>query len=281
LKAPAPIRRPPPISPGPSLERVAQGGKRRPDRLILHAPEKWGKTSFAAMAPDPIFLMTRGEDGLLTLQDTGCLPNSVRYFEEPAQSWNEVKMAVDELIVKDHPFKTLVIDTLNGAERLCHEHVCRSQFNGDWGEKGFLAFHKGYDLSIPDWLELLQRLDRLREKGVAVIALCHTRVTTFKNPEGPDFDRYQPDLHPKTWSATHKWADLILFGMFETFVDQARDKDKKGKASGGQTRILLTERHAAYDAGNRHHLPPEIELGSTPEEAWANFQDALKQGKER
>jgi hypothetical protein len=281
MRTTVPMRRPSAtLGAGPSLEKIARGGRKLPPRIIVHAGEKWGKTSFAAMAPKPIFLMTRGEDGLLTLMDSGCLPDDVPYFPDPCETWNEVKMGVNELIVKDHEHKTLVIDTLNGAERLCHEHVCQSEFQGDWGDKGFLAYHKGYDLSLPDWLELLAMLDRLREKGIGIIALCHTRVATFKNPEGADFDRYQPDLHAKTWSATHKWADMILFGMFETYVDDKKGKEKKGKATGGQTRILHTERHAAFDAGNRHNLPPEIELGATPQEAWQNFQEALTHGKE-
>ena len=70
----------------------------------------------------------------------------------------------------------------------------------------------------------------------------HTKVATFKNPEGPDYDRWVPDLHKETWSVTHKWADMILFGCFDTHLNVKTQSDKKGKAVGGQTRMLMTER---------------------------------------
>ncbi len=258
------------------LAKREAGIKALPDRIILYAAEKWGKTSFAAQFPEPLFLMTRGEDGLLTLIKSGRLPWTA-HFEEPVKDWSELKAVLNDLVVNAdaYPQKTLVIDTLNGAERLCHEWVCRQKFDGEWGEKGFMAFHKGFDLAVGDWLELLQLLDEVRAKGKTVVALCHARVEAYKNPEGPDYDRYQPDVHKKTWSATHKWADMILFGQFETFVNTKAPKDAKGKADGGQARMLFTERHAAYDAGNRHGLPPEVEMGGTPEEAYAAFAKAL------
>jgi hypothetical protein len=277
---PRPIARPQPISPlggNFSLDHVTRTPKKLPNRILLHAMEKWGKTSFAAQFVDPIFLMTRGETGLWTLIQAEQLEDDIPHFPQPAEAWTDIKLALNELIVKEHPYKTFVLDTLNGSERLLHEYVVEKEFNGEWGEKGFMAFHKGYDIAIKDWLELLLLLDRLRDKGMTIVLLCHTKVEKFTNPEGPDYDRYQPDVHKKTWSATHKWADMILFGMFETFVTSAKSGDKKGKADGGQTRIIKTVRHAAYDAGNRHGLPEEIECGESPEEAYGNFAMALKQ----
>src|SRR5262245_55584679 len=58
---------------GPSLAQVTTATRKLPNRVILHGVEGWGKTSFAAQAPKPIFLMTRGEDGLETLIDSGQL----------------------------------------------------------------------------------------------------------------------------------------------------------------------------------------------------------------
>jgi hypothetical protein len=45
-------------------------------------------------------------------------------------SWEEPLAAIRALIDQDHAYKSLVIDTLNGAERLCHEHVCARDFGG-------------------------------------------------------------------------------------------------------------------------------------------------------
>ena len=107
-----------------------------------------------------------------------------------------------------------------------------------------------------------------------IVCLCHTKVKTFKNPEGSDYDRYQPDMHDKTWSLSHKWADAVLFLNFETFVNE-NDPKKKGKATSSQARMMYTERHAAYDAKSRLGLPTEINMGTNPQEAWDNFKAAL------
>lgn len=248
-----------------------------PNRYILHGVEKIGKTSFAAYAPSPVFVEPRGETGLQTLIDAGRLPE-IPHFPV-AQTWGEFLASIQVLIDDEHKHRTLVIDTGNGAERLCHEEVCRRDFGGDFGERGFTGYMRGYEIALADWRQMLSMLDTLREvRKMSILCLCHTRVKTFKNPEGADYDRWTPDMHDKTWGLTHKWADAILFLNYETFVDEANPK-KKGKASSSQARIMYTERHAAYDAGNRFGLPPEIIMGESGQEAWSNFRAALTEAR--
>ncbi len=228
----------------------------------------------------PIFIETKGETGLETLISHGRLPE-VPHFPE-VQSWEELMGAIETLTLDEHDFRTLVIDTANGGERLCHEFVCNRDFGGDWGDKGFTGYMRGFEVSLAEWRTFLNKLDTLRAtKQMAIVLLCHTKVKPFKNPEGPDFDRYQPDMHEKTWGLTAKWSDVVLFGNFDVTVQKDSANSKKGKASGGQIRILYTERHAAYDAKNRLGLPGEIEMGDSPAEAWRNFMTVVKEGRGR
>lgn len=234
-----------------------------------------GKSSFGAFAPKPIFLMTRGETGLETLIDAGRIPETDHVPE--TMTWNDALAVVQELIVADSGHRTLVFDTLNGLERLCHEHVCDTMFSGDWGKKGFTSYMQGYKASLTEWRRLLTKLDELRlKRRMSILCLAHTKVSTFKNPEGPDFDRYTVDLHHETWGLTHKWADVVLFANFFVAID---DSGARAKAHGGQQRILYTTRHAAWDAKNRHGLPEEIQMGSSGQEAFSNFATAMKAGK--
>lgn len=178
--------------------------KKLPNRVALHSLPKWGKTSFAAFAPKPIFLMTRGEDGLLTLIDAGQLPPTP-HFPEPVQNWNHLLMALQELVAMEHDYKTLVLDTLNGAERLCHEWVCEHQCNNRWED--FDAYGRGPKMAVAKMIELTQVLDRLRIKGMSILLLCHSQVKTFKNPEGADYDRWEPVLAKESWaSLTAGWT---------------------------------------------------------------------------
>ena len=236
------------------------------------------------MFPGAFFIQTRGETGLETLIDAGRLPE-VPHFPE-VMNFTDLLGQVQFLIDEEHPYKLLAIDTINGAERLCHEHVCQREFSGDFGEKGFTGFMRGFEISLADWRQLLSKLDELREKRkMTVFLLCHTKVSTFKNPEGADYDRYSPDMHAKTWSLTHKWADVVLFGNFSAAVVGQRGKEemdpsKKGKGKGGNLRILLTERTAAYDAKNRLGLPAEVDMGDDARSSFENFKNAVKAAKE-
>ncbi len=281
--APRSARSGPPIPTGKfSIADITGKGSGLPNRTVLHGVEGWGKTSFAAQTVKPIFLETKGETGLETLVDNGRLPE-VPHFPE-LQTWSDVLAAIDFLSVGEHNFRTLALDTLNGAERLCHEHVCARDFGGDWTEKGFIGYQRGPEVALADWREFLAKLDTLRAtRRMAIMLLCHTKVQTFKNPEGPDYDRYQPDCNTKTWSLTHKWADVVLFGNYEVTIvgGSTGDNAKKGKGKGGQRRMLYTERHASYDAKNRLGLPEEVEMGNSSAEAWANFLKALKTEKEQ
>lgn len=258
-------------------------GNGLPNRYVLHGREGWGKTSFAAMMPAPLFIQTRGETGLETLINAGQLPE-IPHLPE-MMIWQDLMDALQWVREGEHNFKTLAIDALNGAERMCHEHVCKRDFNDDWTDKGFMGYMRGFEVSLADWRLFLSLMDSIRtERRMTIMLLCHTKVTTFKNPEGADFDRYQPDMSPKTWSLTHKWADVVMFGNFETIVGSVNENKKTGAAKGkalSQSRLLLTENHAAYDAKNRLGLDPEIEMGNSPEDAWDAFKNAVVAGRKR
>lgn len=245
-------------------------------RIVWHGVEGIGKTSLACQAKQAIALMAKGETGLETLIDAGRLPE-IPHFPE-TMTWADALSQLQWLLTAEHPHRCLIVDTLNGMERLCHEHVCETQFGGRWGKDGFTSYQQGYDVSLADWRMLLAEFDALRNKGMSVICLCHTKVAPFRNPEGADYERYQAAMHPKTWELTARWADMIGFMNFETFVDESNKARPKGK--GGQVRMMYTERHAAYDAKNRFGLPEQIELGNSAEEGWNNFTAALKAARQ-
>lgn len=263
-----------------SLADTVTAGNKLPSRVILHGVEGIGKTSFAASAPSPYFLMARGETGLETLIDFRQIKETPHAPE--IQNWNETLDMIEVLRTEKHDYKTLVLDAAPGFERLCHEHVCETQFNGEWGKNGFSSYMTGFDVSLTPWRDLLGRLDALRtERKMAIMMLCHTKVATYKSPDSADFDRFTPDLHHKTWSLTHRWADIVLFANFYTVITDETSGGKgpaKGKGRGGTERLMFAERTAAFDAKNRAGLPAEMSMGTSGAEAWNNFITAMKGG---
>ena len=246
---------------------------------MTHAVEGWGKSSLFTHAPKPIYIQSRGETGLETLIASGQVRETPHFPE--ANTWEEIKAQLVFIRDEEHGFKTLVIDTANGAERLMYEYVCHRDFADEWGDRGFSGYMRGYEVSMAEWRIFLNDLDAIRlARKMTIVLLVHTKVKTFKNPEGPDYDRFTPDMHDKAWSLTHKWADAVLFGNFETVVKTSGQQDatKKGKAQ-GSTRMMYTERHASYDAKNRLGLAGEIEMDGGAAQAWSNLMGAIKAGK--
>jgi hypothetical protein len=278
----------PTASPSPSannvpkttfLSSVRQKGRGLPSAIVLHGVPGIGKTSLFGHVQDWLFVPT--EIGIDTLIDAGELPELPHL--DVIQSWSDAKGVVNELLTTDHGHKGVVFDTFNGLEKHCHQDICTREYNGNWGNKGFANYQQGYDRAIPEWLGFLADLDRLRtEKGMTVVGICHTKILTFKNPVGPDFDRYEPAMHRKTWEVSQAWADVVLFYTFHTVLSEVDEsaKKKKGKAT-GQLRVIHTERDAAWDAKNRYGLPVEISAGTSSKEAWSNFSEAMKEARKR
>ncbi len=102
-----------------------------------------------------------------------------------------------------------------------------------------------------------------------IVMLMHSKVKTFKNPSGPDYDRWEPKTHERISRVIIEWAENVLFGYFEINAsknpdDKERHKmapDKaRAKGFGGGVRLIGTQKNALYDAKNRVKLPPEMLL---------------------
>lgn len=282
LPPPAPMTAPPPPPPRANgSSAVATTGfstlprRKVGKRLIIPGVEGVGKTSMCAFVEGAAGIMAGNETGYETLRDAGRVPDIPMIH---TTDWNHLMAEVCALNAADTlPFSMLFLDAMSGIERMNHQYVCDTKFGGDWGEKGFTSFQKGYDVSVGPWLALLGELDLLAKRGVDIVILAHILVKPFKNPMGEDFDRYVVDCHHKTWGVTHKWADATLFLNFLTDVREKEPGKKKG--IGGTTRIMYTERRDAFDAKNRYGLPEMITMPDDPAQMWATLEYYIEQGK--
>ena len=239
---------------------VHRGGAFRPPRTILYGAPKVGKSTFGSEAEYPVFVTT--EDGVagIAVDQTS-----------PAKTWEEFMSNVKAVAVEKHAYKTLVIDTLNGAAQLAAQHVCRKLFRDDWGPKGFASFGQGWSATSEEMRALIDPLDACRERGMWVLMLAHTGLLAVKNPLEGDFTKYAPDVDRKIWARFHGWADVILRADYEYAV--INSDGGKGKARGSNTRVLRCTGSAAEDAGTRvgYTLPETLPL------SWHAFVEALGQ----
>ena len=285
---PPPPTGPPPAVPTSSKKSATEQtgtapklGKKTPEakppRIILNAVEGWGKTSMGAYAPEPAILQARGETGYEVLLGNGLVPS---VDTARIDDW----LGLLALLRSDlDGIKTIVLDALGGIERLCHEFVCDREYDGDFGEKGFTSYQKGYDVAIGEWLNLLVALDKQWDSGKAIVVLSHCKVKSFKNPLGADFDRYISDVHEKTWAATNKWADYVFFGNFFSVVETANKSKpealRHGKGIGATQRVVYTERRDAFDAKNRSSMSPVLDIPNDPKQIWATINNEITRKK--
>lgn len=261
------------------LEEAKQKRKVRPTAAIIYGGPGIGKTSMAAFAPSPIFLSDYSEDGVGILAATGLIPEVSQM--PPLEKWRDVIDQLKALETGEHEFKTLVVDTLGGVETLMHQYTINQDFGGDKGEKGFAGYGRGAKVATSYVRDLLNAIDRVRDtKGMSVLILAHAKIATRKNPDGPDYDRWAPVCEPPTWEVFERWADMVLFCDYVTVVAGTSDPMKKGKARGGEDRVIRTTNAATFVAKNRHNLPPEISMGGNGQEAWSNLLEAIKTGRQ-
>lgn len=231
------------------LHRIHAGKRTVPDRVLLYGVEGVGKSTFAADAPGVLFLAA--EEGVAHLDVESIQPTD----------YQDVLSILGELATGEHSYKTLAIDTLDWIEPLIWQACCQS--NG-WKSIEDPGYGKGYTLTVDYWRRLLQSIDTLQAKrGLSVVMLAHASIRPFKNPNGADFDRYEPKLHKHAAALIKEWCRSVLFATHEEFAR----KDQQGRVKGVSTgrRVVYTTRNAAWDAKNRSNLPAELPL------SWADY----------
>lgn len=239
-----------------TLKHLVVGRQARPLRVLMMGVEGVGKSTFGADAPAPIFL--GAEDGTAHLD--------VTRFPMPI-TWGDVLEAVRTLTEEEHQFKTLVLDTLDWAEPLVWASICKRDNQPNIEAYGY---GKGYQAALDEWRVFLAALERLRERrGMHVVLLAHAWIKPFKNPEGDDYDRWELKLHAKAGGLLKEWCDAVLFANYETFAEKdSKTKRVKGVSTG--SRLIYTNRTAAYDAKNRFSLPDSLPLN------WEDFFQAVQ-----
>lgn len=254
------------------LSKVTVSAPPLPSRVVFYGAEKSGKSSFACHAPSPIFLMTAGETGLLSLIESGQVPPTA-HFPEDFKTWEELLSAVESIRREDHQYKTLVLDTGNGAENLLAASVCQETFENNWAQ--YNDYGRGVRVAAPIWADFLKHLDRVRiERRMSIIFLHHATVKQTSNPTGKDWDQHRPEAIDKMWGLTHKWADVIAFYGTRVTVN------KEDKATGEQ-RFLRLNPSASIVAGNRYGMPDEITAKPGAKNLWDAFAKAIQSSKSK
>ena len=238
------------------LQTVETGRSQKPRRVMLYGVHGIGKSTFGAMAPQPIFIPT--EDGLAGI-DVPRFPL--------AGSFEEVLAALMALYTEPHDYHTVVLDSLDWTERLVWSEVVRRKPTTEKGKPitsiEDYGFAKGYVYALDVWQELLDGLTALRnDRQMLVVLLAHAKIERFENPETDAYDRYSPRLNKHASALIQEWCDEVLFATYKVHTRQTEAGFDKTRTRGIGTgdRILRTTERPAHMAKNRLGLPEELPL---------------------
>ena len=216
-------------------------------KVVVYGPEGIGKSTFASHFPGAVFIDTEGSTRNMDVART---PEPLSYTQMMSQI---------EYFVK-HPgeAQTIIIDTMDWAERLCKGEICSSNGYKSIEDTGY---GKGYTMLAEQIGHMLDALSAVAKMGINVVITAHAMMRKFEQPdEMGSYDRWELKLEKKVAPLVKEWSDMLLFANYKTIVVNVDDKGAakgKNKVQGGR-RVMYTSHHPCWDAKNRFGLPEEL-----------------------
>ncbi len=198
--------------------------------ILLYGPHKFGKSKWCASADNALFLAT--EPGL----------NHLSTYQVAIPTWEKFLAACAELAEGKHPFRTVIVDTVDNAHRLCAEHVCRQQ---KVVHESDLAYSKGYALVMNEFQRVVTKLTFL---GLGVVFISHSQEREIETRTGKIIKQV-PSLPEKPRRFLTGLCDLVLFADFEPTTGPGGERFDR--------QVLRTKPSKLYEAGDRTGRLPE------------------------
>jgi hypothetical protein len=242
-------------------QKITTGKQRKPLLMGIYGMEGVGKSTFAAKAPEPLFIGAENGTNHLSVARL-----------EGFKSWEDVNEAMTEIEQsKDfEQYKTLVIDSLDWLEPLIEAHVLKGQA-GKTMNSAHGGYSKAYDISNTLWRELMGRLDKLRnDRGMNIIVIAHSKVEhKFEPTTQSTYDRYCLQLYKTSAALWRQYLDSLFFFGFEMVVGRTSQTETKTVTTG--KRLLYPILTSGFDAKNRYNMVSPVDLSLT----WQQFADMV------
>lgn len=227
---------------------IKTGKQGRAQKVVIYAPEGFGKSTFANQFPGPLTFDLEGSTSQMDVArvERKDLPNLKAFMEALAY------------VAKEKPCATIIIDTVDWLEMMIVDALIREA--DDDKIKGIedFGYGKGYTALKERMTIIIARLDAIVNAGIHVVLLAHSTVKKTEPPDGAGpYDRYELKMSKQVAPLIKEWCDLLIFGNWRVQVKERDTKKEPGqrfKAVGGKERVMHCVRRNAWDAKNRHGL---------------------------
>ena len=198
--------------------------------VLLYGQTKAGKSEFCSHADGALFLAT--EPGL----------NALDVYQVPIQTWEDLLAVCREVSEAKHPFKTIVVDTIDNAYKFCTEYVLKKH---DIDHESDLGYGKGYALVNSEFQRVLTKLAFL---PYGLFLVSHAKEIEVDSRTGK-YTRIVPTLPDKARKIVLGMVDMVLYCDLEDCKDQTT------------RRVIRTKPSRYYEAGDRTgRLPETLDL---------------------
>lgn len=199
--------------------------------ILVYGATKIGKSTWCSHADHALFLST--EPGL----------NSLEVYQVAIRSWEELLEACADISAGKHEFKTIVLDTVDNAYKMCTEYICR-KFNIQ--HESDLGFGKGFSLANNEFQRVLNKL-AFMPYGLYLVS--HAQEIEIDSRIGK-FSKTVPTLPDKARKIVLGLVDMVLYCDIDVTTEDDGSKTSR--------RVMRTKPHVNYEAGDRTGKLPEV-----------------------
>ena len=201
-------------------------------KIGIYGPEGIGKSSLAALCPGASF---------------ADIENSMKAIRVPKvkgiNDWIDLRAWISSLTGR----RIVGIDSMTRAEDWAAQFVIKNKRSND-GLKATdsiedFKYKAGVQFVNDEMKKLFNEIDAATQRGVSFIMIAHNRVKAFKDPDGSDFVRYEPNLvDTKDVSNMRAWVQFL---DHLAFIDLDKNVTK-GKVTAGGSRTIYLDTSASH-----------------------------------
>ena len=221
--------------------------------MVIYGQPKIGKSTFCSRFDNALFMAT--EPGLNYLNTKNVRVND----------WAEACELVDVLGKGEHPYQTLIVDTVDQLWAFCSEYVRKSRKVESLVD---IPYGKGKDLASTAFGDLIAKIVRL---NMGMVFVSHAQMIDVETVNG-ELGKFMPTIPDKARQVILPLVDVIGFATSE--VTYGADGERV------ERRYLRVAPSSIWEAGDRSgrlrdpmplnfHIFKKLYLGEQPENTQA------------
>lgn len=209
-----------------------------------------GKTLLASTFPAPVFI--RAEDGFDVFAGRAKAPHSFPVLQTGIDIFDQL----EALLEQEHPFKTLVIDSITSLNKLFEAYIVAKDPKAVSMATADGGYGKGFEHLAMLNARVKKMADALRsEKGMAVVFLGHVELEKLDLPDEENYSRFSMSIHKKSIGFYTDFVSLVGLLKLQTIVNK-----ETGKVRSFGDRVMICDKRASSIAKNRYGITDELEV---------------------